>query len=148
MRWFNRSEFKWLNKQGVESKKGFVVQFTGRFSAEYREAQKIITLSIESGISNGKPCVIVVPGSFARWDGGSLVSDKNQALMLANLRRAVEFQGLVLAVEQPLAGRELLAFQRERYLAFLRAGKSVTINGTQITSESDLDALLSKPGAI
>src|SRR5690348_743555 len=98
MRWFGRPEFKWLNKQGVESNKGFVVQFTGRFSAEYREAQQVIALAIESGMSNGKPSIIVGPDSLERWDGGSSISEKKQALIMANLRRALEFQGLALSV--------------------------------------------------
>lgn len=29
--------FSWMNKQGVRSDQGFEVQFTDRFTAEYRE---------------------------------------------------------------------------------------------------------------
>src|SRR4051794_12498175 len=45
--------FKWLNKQSVESDRGFVVQFTGRFSMEYREGSKTVTLAVEGGFSGG-----------------------------------------------------------------------------------------------
>ena len=31
--------FKWLNKQGVEYDKGFIVQKVGRFTIEYRQHQ-------------------------------------------------------------------------------------------------------------
>ena len=39
--------FIWLNMQGVQSDRGFVVQFTGRFTAEYREHSKVVTLEVE-----------------------------------------------------------------------------------------------------
>ena len=52
--------FTWLNKQGVKSDAGFEVQFTGRFDAEYREAGKVMSIYVESGIHDGQACVILI----------------------------------------------------------------------------------------
>jgi len=40
--------FTWLNKQGVESDEGFVLQSVDRFAFEYREANRILRLTGES----------------------------------------------------------------------------------------------------
>ena len=53
--------FTWLNKQGVRSDRGFEVQFTGRFDAEYREGGRIVELYVESGLS-GTPFKVLVLG--------------------------------------------------------------------------------------
>ena len=56
----------WPNKLGVKSDAGFEVQFTGRFDAEYREAGKVMSIHVESGIhDDGEPCVIVNPDAFS-----------------------------------------------------------------------------------
>jgi hypothetical protein len=44
--------FTWLNKQGVRSSEGFEVQFTGRFTAEYREDAYYLVVDVEDG-TNG-----------------------------------------------------------------------------------------------
>src|SRR5262249_31089275 len=41
--------FTWLNKQGVRSSDGFEFQFTGRFSAEYRDHGVVTPLYCEGG---------------------------------------------------------------------------------------------------
>lgn len=97
--------FSWINKQGVRSDRGFEVQFTGRFDAEYREAGRVVSLYVESGISGGLPCVSIYPNAFARWDDGVKIPVDQQRQMLDNLRRAVEFQGLKLVVETDMPPR-------------------------------------------
>ena len=95
--------FTWLNKQGVQSNRGFIVQFTGRFTAEYREDGKVVTLEVELGLSGGLPCVSVNPGAFERWDGnmpGAKIPSERQAQMFQNLKDAFEFQGLNMVVER------------------------------------------------
>lgn len=93
--------FTWLNKQGVKSDRGFVVQRTGRFTAEYRDKGKVVTLDVESGLLNGKPCISVDPDAFQHWDGETAtIPPEEQAQMFKNLREAEEFQGLKLAVER------------------------------------------------
>ena len=98
--------FTWVNKQTVQSDAGFVVRFTGRFSAEYLEGTRKMSLQIADGLSGGKPCVCVRPDAFKRWDGDSAdtqLSDDKQKQVKENFRAAVEFQGLALEVEMPKA---------------------------------------------
>lgn len=45
--------FTWLNKQGVRSDRGFEVQHTGRFDAEYSEGGQVVELYVESGLDGG-----------------------------------------------------------------------------------------------
>lgn len=92
--------FTWLNKQGVKSDRGFVVQFTGRFTAEYRENGKTVTLDVEDGLSGGLQCVSVDPRAFERWDGGIAIVKEEQDRLFENLREAMEFQGLKLIIEK------------------------------------------------
>src|SRR5438270_2306530 len=93
--------FTWLNKQGVQSDRGFVVQFTGRFSAEYRAGGRVAKLYVEDGTLEGQPCIIVDPDAFQHWDGeAARIPAEEQAQMFANLREAMEFQGLKLAIEK------------------------------------------------
>ncbi len=102
--------FTWLNKQGVRSDDGFEFQYTGRFSAEYREGRKVVSLHVEDGLTAGAPCTIVDPTAFDRWDGGEPISAGDRDRMFRNLREAVEFQGLKLVIEggqPPVGAREV-----------------------------------------
>jgi hypothetical protein len=95
--------FTWLNKQGVRSDRGFVLQFTGRFTAEYREAGRKITLHVEDGRVGDRQCILVDPNAFDRWDGDPprvKLPPEETARLFANLREAVEFQGLALVVQE------------------------------------------------
>jgi len=92
--------FTWINKQGVQSDRGFIVQFTGRFTAEYREGARVVSLAVEAGVSGGLQSIIVSPKAFRRWNNDRAVIDPdNQERMFCNLREATEFQGLKLIVE-------------------------------------------------
>jgi hypothetical protein len=94
--------FTRLNKQGVRSERGFEVQRTDRFSSEYREGDKVVSLYVESGVNGGLPCIIVDATAFTRWDGdgpGQMISPEQQARMFQNLKEALEFQGLGLIVQ-------------------------------------------------
>jgi hypothetical protein len=95
--------FTWLNKQGVRSDRGFVVQFTGRFTAQYRDEGKVVTLDVEDGLLGGQPCISVDPDAFEHWDGETKkIPPPEQARMFQNLREAMEFQGLKLVIERGL----------------------------------------------
>ncbi|HWS71889.1 MAG TPA: hypothetical protein VN605_07220 [Thermoanaerobaculia bacterium] len=100
--------FIWLNKQGVESDRGFAVQRTDRFTAEYRERGKVVTLDVEAGLMpDGVPCLMVDPSAFEHWDGEvKRIAADQQAQMFENLREALEFQGLKLIVERGLGPDE------------------------------------------
>ena len=90
--------FRWLNKQGVESDQGFVVQFTGRFTCEYRENNKILVLEIEDGFYGTQPCINVRRNAFEVWNGKN-ISLQQQQQIINNLKSALEFQGLKLVVD-------------------------------------------------
>jgi hypothetical protein len=85
------AEFRWLNKLGVESSAGFVVQFTGRFKAEYREGGRILVVRVENGRSGGKPAICYSPESFQAW----APNHEEQQRVEANFKEAMVFQGLV-----------------------------------------------------
>lgn len=92
--------FTWLNKQGVRSDRGFEVQHTGRFDAEYSEGGQVVELYVESGLDGGVPCISIDPEAFARWRDGSAVAPEKQAEMMQNFKEAMEFQGLKTVVER------------------------------------------------
>jgi len=92
--------FTWLNKQGVQSDRGFAVQRTERFVMEYREGGRIVTLDIEDGLSGGLPCICLDPSAFERWDTGAAIPKDEQDRLFQNLKEAMEFQGLKLVIEK------------------------------------------------
>lgn len=91
--------FTYMNKQGVRSSEGFEVQRTGRFTSEYREGGRVITVHVEHG-DQGTPCLdIVREDAFARWDhSGEINSPEEQARLLQNFKKAMEFQGYPVCV--------------------------------------------------
>lgn len=84
--------FSWINKQGVRSSDGFDVEFTGRFTAEYREGLRHLIVDVE-GVVNGD--ISFSPRAFERWANESVPNSKEeQARMLKNFLEALAFQGL------------------------------------------------------
>src|ERR1700759_4414870 len=81
--------FTWLNKQGVKGDCCFIIQRTGRFTAEYRDKGKVVTLDVEDGTPmKGEPCIIVDPDAFRHWDGETAtIPSEEQAQMFENLAR-------------------------------------------------------------
>jgi len=99
--------FRWLNKQGVASDSGFVVQSIDRFTIEYREGTKKVSVEVENGFLGEKPCVSILPSAFERWDGdphNEEIPSQRQAEMHANFRAAMEFQRLAVVVEAEASG--------------------------------------------
>jgi hypothetical protein len=93
--------FRWINKQGVESDLGFVVQRRGRFTCEYSEASKSIELEVESGTSSGRPSVVIMRNAFAKWSTARAFHETSvaeQARLMKNFKDAMAFQGLVVDV--------------------------------------------------
>lgn len=94
--------FTWLNKQGVQSDRGFIVQSMDRFTIEYREGARKISVEVERGMLGDKPCVSILPSAFDRWDDDpewKTIPPEEQDKMLANFTEAIEFQGLAVVVE-------------------------------------------------
>lgn len=96
------SEFKWLNSNGVESDRGFVVQSIGRFEIEYREGDRKLVVDVERGwLSESKSCVLIARRAFERWEDdlpGRLNPLEKQQEMLRNFTEAMEFQGIGVVV--------------------------------------------------
>ncbi len=83
--------FTRLNKQGVKSSEGFEVQFTGRFTAEYREGASVVVVDVES---NGS-LISFNPKAFEGWSNSSApIGTAAKERMLKNFMAALEFQGL------------------------------------------------------
>ena len=90
-----------LNKQGVQSDAGFVVQFTGRFTCEYREGGRILELEVEDGVIGQQPCINIKRDAFASWNVAGIkhdIPEEQQLRMLQNFKDAMEFQGLHVVV--------------------------------------------------
>jgi len=95
-------KFEWLNKQGVKSDTGFIVQCTGRFTIEYREGAKIVTVNVEPGFHAGRNVEIIGKDAFSKWDAPFTALEiprQNQQAMFENFKAALEFQGLGVIVE-------------------------------------------------
>ena len=93
--------FVWLNKQGVESDQGFIVQSISRFIIEYRELSKVIKISTEIGmLKNGKACVYVYPDEFEKWNDGTLIDPVKQKEIFQNFKDAMEFQGVEVLTDE------------------------------------------------
>lgn len=93
--------FTWLNKQGVESEKGFIVQVVSRFVIEYRQYLKKIFLQVEIDYESSMDnvTVIVHKSSFGKWDDGETISSEKQEEIIQNFKDAMEFQDIAVIVE-------------------------------------------------
>jgi hypothetical protein len=88
--------FTWLNKQGVENEGGEIVQFTGRFTVEYRKGSKVIEVGFEDGVMGGKPLICYRRKDFEIWTkGGGQLSTSEIEKAINTFRGALKFQGLV-----------------------------------------------------
>ena len=92
--------FTWLNKQGVRSDAGFELQFVDRFTMEYRQDGRTITLDIESGfLGENQPAILMSPDALNAWADGAELLPTEQRQALQNIREALAFQGLGLSLE-------------------------------------------------
>lgn len=92
--------FTWLNKQGVKSDKGFVVQSINRFVIEYRESTRKLELSVEAAmLPSGQAGVYIYLDEFEKWSDGTPVSHEKQQEILQNFKDAMEFQGVAVLVD-------------------------------------------------
>ena len=92
--------FTWLNKQGVVSDKGFIVQSINRFVIEYRESSNIIRFSVDRGLlENGVACVYIYRDELEKWDNGASIPKGKQEEILKNFKDAMEFQGVEVLID-------------------------------------------------
>ncbi|MFZ6777929.1 hypothetical protein ACO0LD_13950 [Undibacterium sp. Ji83W] len=95
--------FKWLNKQGVESDEGFIVQVIDRYHVEYREGENVLTLKIDIGFVGGVyPCVLLEKNVIQRWNSelsSSSFSDEKKQQILNRFIAAMMFQDMEVSIE-------------------------------------------------
>lgn len=94
--------FTWLNKQGVKSSKGFIVQCVARFLIEYREDSKCLSIDVESDYAPGagsKPQEIIRKSTLIHWDDNSPITTEKRDEIIKNFKDAMEFQGVGVIVE-------------------------------------------------
>jgi hypothetical protein len=87
--------FTWSNKQGVRSDEGFEFQFTGRFTAEYRENGRVTDMYVEDGVG----WIIIYEGSIeSLWNNKDNPFERKfeRNRIVKNLQDALAFQGLRL----------------------------------------------------
>jgi len=92
--------FRWLNKQGIESDQGFVLQRVDRYSYEYREGDRTLRLdgeSMFSGLGSASFGFSFDPGwRTATWQspkGAIPISDRDQERIVQNIKDAMAFMG-------------------------------------------------------
>jgi hypothetical protein len=84
--------FTWLNKQGVRSDAGFEFQRTGRFTAEYRENNRVTDMYVESCAG----VVTIYEGSIEKlWISIESPSERQseRERIIRNIESAINFQG-------------------------------------------------------
>lgn len=92
--------FNWLNKQGVESTDGFIVQSVNRFTIEYKELGRVLPISVERGLlENGKACIYIYTDEFEKWSDGTPISKDAQKKILRNFTEAMEFQSVHVIID-------------------------------------------------
>jgi hypothetical protein len=91
-------QFVWLNKQGVASDQGFVLQSVARYAFEYREANRTMRLegeSIVGGLGTASFGFGFYPGwRNARWQppfSAVPVSDDDRNRIVQNIKEAMAF---------------------------------------------------------
>ncbi|CAM4456316.1 MAG: hypothetical protein LEGION0403_FIIPPAGN_02770 [Legionella sp.] len=91
--------FTWLNKQGVKSDKGFVVQSIGRFVIKYSENIGDIDVTVEDGFKDGKHFVYIYNKEFYEWKDGRKISEEKKTQILNNFIDALAFMGIGVEVQ-------------------------------------------------
>ncbi|CAM4456228.1 MAG: hypothetical protein LEGION0403_FIIPPAGN_02768 [Legionella sp.] len=91
--------FTWLNKQGVKSDKGFVVQSIDRFVIKYSENMGDIDVTVEYGFKDGKYFVYIYDKEFYQWKDGRKISEEKKTQILSNFIDALAFMGIGVEVQ-------------------------------------------------
>ena len=91
--------FYWLNKCGVESETGFVVQIIGVDLLSYRENGRKIDFYTETYQSGGVLYLDLWRTKLASWESGVKISEPSQEQILNNIRSALKFMEIELLVQ-------------------------------------------------
>ncbi len=82
--------FTWLNKQGVESDSGFVLQRMHRFFYHYIEADHVIQVKVEPDIKGER----ILLSSLSKWQPpheGDVITDAARVKIRADIVTALGF---------------------------------------------------------
>ena len=82
--------FRWLNKQGVESTDGFVLQRMDRYFYHYIEDDRVLKVIVEPGLLYEEIHVL----SLQHWQppfGEDMIADADQKRIRANISTALDF---------------------------------------------------------
>jgi hypothetical protein len=95
--------FTHVTAQHVLSSAGFEVIPAGRHAKIYKESGRQMEVALEFGRSdNGRVCLELWPGAFARWeDGAPVLSREEQLRIEGNFRAAMDFNDLDVLVRDP-----------------------------------------------
>ncbi|MBM3837856.1 MAG: hypothetical protein FJ398_07790 [Verrucomicrobia bacterium] len=90
--------FTWLNKQGVKSSKGFILQGVHRFYYHYLEGQRCIQVDVEPCTEpDGTYSEIVYLDSLQRWQppfDSEKLTQKRVSEIRQNISEALGFMGV------------------------------------------------------
>ena len=84
--------FVWLNKQGVASDRGFVLQRVDRFAFEYRETNRTIRLEGESLVGGVLGAAKFGFVFYSSWREAG-VSEGDHERIAENIKAAMAFMG-------------------------------------------------------
>jgi hypothetical protein len=95
--------FTYVTAQHIISSDGFEIIPAGRHAKIYKEAGRQMEVALEFGRSdNGRVCVELWPGAFARWEEGAPVLSQDEQLRIErNFRAAMAFSDLDVLVRDP-----------------------------------------------
>jgi len=87
--------FIWLNKQGVKSSKGFIVQSVSRHYFEYKEDKLTLSIEVESGQDDrGRYNLAVYAQNIENWDppyDNEAISSEKKKEIIKNIGDALDF---------------------------------------------------------
>jgi len=96
--------FQWLNKQGVESSEGFVVQRMDRISYHYEEGGKTLKVLVDDGLTpDGKYYVTLYFPEKLRWEAPFdklVISPSEAARIEANFEAAMRFKECAMEIRR------------------------------------------------
>lgn len=97
-----------MNAPSAHGASGVQVRVTSRFTAEYRDGDKVVDIDVEPGVDDdGKLCVLLALDAFKRWRGGTPISSGERRLMLQTFVDAMRSDGLSVLMATP-DGTDLL----------------------------------------
>lgn len=90
--------FSWINKQGVESSDGFVLQSVDRFGYRYTERQRALRIDVEPlWKPNGNYFESISEESFRSWlppHEAEIITELEKKRLKSNVGSALTFMGV------------------------------------------------------